>query len=83
MFQKCELTNDKVIESINVSLHIKANFKICSLTSTISYHLSFFPIFSSMSSIISFVVGKVHESKKEMKSEILKKKKKSEICNYT
>ena len=74
MVQKCELTNDKVIESINVFLHIKANFKICSLASIISYHLSFFPIFSSMSSIISFVVGKLHESKKEMKSDIEKEK---------
>jgi hypothetical protein len=53
-----------------------------SLAGAIAYHLSFFPIFSSMSSIISFVVGRVHESGKEMR-EIMKKNKEMLIYNNT
>lgn len=67
------LNTKNILIYINVFLHIRENLGFVSLVSTISYHLSFFPIFSSISSIISLVVGKVHESRKGMKARNIKK----------
>lgn len=68
------LTNDNILDYSNIFLHLKASFRTILLSSKIIYHLSFFPIFSSMTSLILFVVGRVHKSGKKMEKDTYWKK---------
>lgn len=52
---------------------MKKNWELICLASVSAHHLSFLPIFSSMSAIISSVEGSVHVSGKHMGRETPKK----------